>query len=145
MKQIYCWDAQSSWGVKLKNEPQTYLGFESKICTSLEVGSSQLASTFQQAAQTAKQRGERTILAMPRAENVDRPLLQGSGGSEKDNCSHSSINYRRNTPRHPRLEHNEYWRVSANTCMHAPLLLLFLSLIHRESGKELGKGLSENI
>lgn len=73
---------------------------------------------------------------MSRAENVDRPLLQGSVGSEKDNCSHSSINYRRNTPRHPRLEHNEYWRVSANTCMHALLSDLFLSLIHRESGKD---------
>ena len=56
----------------------------------------------------AKQGGERTVLAMPRAENVDRPLLEGSGASEEDKCSHSSINYRRNNTEAPRLEHTEY-------------------------------------
>lgn len=55
MKQMYCWNAQSSWSVKLKNELQMYLGFASKISKSLEVGSSQEASTFQQVAQRAKQ------------------------------------------------------------------------------------------
>lgn len=83
MKQIDCWNAQSSWGVKRKNGLQTYLGFGSQLSKPPEVGSSQEASTFPQAAPTAKQCGGSTVLARPRAENVDRPLLQGSAGLRK--------------------------------------------------------------